>query len=905
MAAAVASHPFTPADATKRCSSAVIALTRPTGADSAAAALAAYSPSSPVAHGDVSRSIRTAASRQGSTTGSNAPSDADGASPGSGPGAGRTAVGVTPIPSVCRPGRGRANRVRAARCGPPSGGQGAGVPPSPARVPVSTYRLQLTPQFGFDAAAAAVPYLADLGVSHVYCSPWLQAAPGSTHGYDVVDHDHVNAELGGEAAHARLLAACRAAGLGIVLDVVPNHAAVSEPESQNAAWWSLLAGGPDSAAARWFDVDWQAQAGRVLVPVLGGPLADVLAAGELRLDGDRVRYYSHEVPIAPGTTVPGDLGATLAAQHYRLAFWRTAGEELNYRRFFDVTTLAGLRVEDPEVFDATHRLILEQVRSGVLDGLRIDHPDGLADPEGYLRRLADATDGIWTVVEKILEPGEDLPATWACAGTTGYDVLNRLTGLFVDPAGEEPLTRLYGELTREPTSYDEVVETCKRLVVDRVLAAEVNRLTALLVAAAPEEGDHTRRALREALVEVLVGFDVYRAYVTPGREPDAAALERVGHAAAAARAARPDLGRDIDVVAELILRGPAELVVRFQQTCGPVMAKGVEDTAFYRYHRLDALNEVGGDPGRFSVGVAGFHEACAAAQRDWPLGMTTLSTHDTKRSEDVRARLVLLSEDPRGWAGRAARLLALAEPHAVGVDRNAQYLLLQTLVGAWPLPADRAVAYLEKASREAKQRTSWTDPDSAYDEALAGLVRAVLADEGFVGVLTGYVGELDPAARTVGLAQKLIQLTMPGVPDVYQGTELRALSLVDPDNRRPVDYAERARQLGLGEKADGKLRVTTAALRLRREHPEWFGADATYAPLDAGNRALAFTRAGAVVVVAPVRALAVQRNGYGDAAVDLPPGRWTDRLGGGTWSGRVPLADLLGGTLPVALLVRD
>jgi (1->4)-alpha-D-glucan 1-alpha-D-glucosylmutase len=318
---------------------------------------------------------------------------------------------------------------------------------------VSTYRVQLRPPasgdgtghpgFGFDDAAAVVPYLADLGVTHLYCSPYLQAAPGSAHGYDVVDHGRLNGELGGAAAFDRMVAACREHGLGLVLDVVPNHMAVSEPESQNAAWWSLLREGRDSPYADWFDVDWDSadNPGRVLVPVLGAPLGEVV--DQLELLEDRIRYYDHEVPLAPGTRVDGDVLATLERQHYRLCSWRVAGEELDYRRFFDVTTLAGVRVEVPEVFDATHRIVVEQVTSGVLDGLRIDHPDGLADPGGYLDRLAAATGGAWVVVEKILEPGEHLPDDWATAGTTGYDVLNDLLGIFVDPAGEQPLTALW------------------------------------------------------------------------------------------------------------------------------------------------------------------------------------------------------------------------------------------------------------------------------------------------------------------------------------------------------------------------------------------------------------------------------------------------------------------------------
>ncbi len=768
--------------------------------------------------------------------------------------------------------------------------------PAPGRaVPVSTYRLQLTPDFGFIDAAAVVPYLSRLGISHVYCSPWLQAAPGSRHGYDVIDHSRLSAELGGREAFEQLLAACRQVGLGILLDIVPNHMAISEPESQNTAWWSLLKLGRGSAYASWFDVDWDAQDGKVLVPVLGAPLAE--AIGDVQLDGDRLRYGDHELPIAPGTLVEGDVAATLAAQHYRLGHWRVAVEELNVRRFFDVTTLAGLRVEDPAVFDATHVLVLLQLRDGEVDGLRIDHPDGLADPGGYLDRLAVASGGAYVVVEKILEPGEQLPVTWACAGTTGYDALNLVLGLFVDPAGEQPLTDLWQSLTGDRSSFAEVVARTKRQVLSEVLPAEVNRLVDVALRACGGL-DVTRRALREALVEVLASFAVYRAYLPPTGPADDVARAQIAKAVAAAKATLPSRAREIDLVAALALAElPApEFVTRFQQTCGPVMAKGVEDTAFYRYLRLSALCEVGGDPSVFGTSLEHFHQACAATQARWPLTMTTLTTHDTKRSEDVRARLVLLSQLPAAWGEAVTRWSALAARHGK-LDAATEQLVWQSLVGAWPITPDRAAAYLEKATREAKAHTSWVDPVPAYDGAVAGFVRGVLADEALTGELAAFVTQLEPAWQATALAQKLVQLTMPGVADVYQGTELWDLSLVDPDNRRPVDYAARAAELDAP--THPKLRLVRAALRLRREHPSWFGADATYTGLDAGPGAVAFCRTGRVVTVAPIRSTSA----WSDAdAVTLPPGNWADAVTGAERTGRVRLADLLE-AFPVALLI--
>ena len=801
--------------------------------------------------------------------------------------------------------------------------------PAPGRpVPVSTYRVQLRPPaadhpgFGFDAAADLVPYLADLGVTHLYCSPCLQAAPGSAHGYDVVDHTTLNRELGGQPAFDRMAAACRAAGLGIVLDVVPNHMAVSEPESQNAPWWSLLQLGPDSPYADWFDVDWDGadNPGKVLVPVLGAPLDEVVRSNDLELLEDRIRYYEHEVPIAPGTRVDGDVRATLERQHYRLCSWRVAADELNYRRFFDVTTLTGVRVEVPSVFAATHRLILDQLRDGVVDGLRIDHPDGLADPGGYLADLAAATGGAWVVVEKILEPGEALPQEWQTAGTTGYDVLNDVLGLFVDGAGEAPLTALWQSLTGSRDSYGQVVARTKRLVLAEVLSAEVNRLVEVGLRACAGTGwDVTRRGLREALVEVLACFGVYRAYLPPTGPADAAARAHVDDAVDEALALLPRRAAEIAVVRRLVLaEGPPgaaaqEFVTRFQQTCGPVMAKGVEDTAFYRYLRLSALNEVGGDPGRFGLPVADFHAANAARQRDWPLSMTTLSTHDTKRSEDVRARLVLLAQCPGEWAEAVTGWAALAQEHRspAGPDAATEQLVWQSLVGAWPLSADRAVAYVEKATREAKDRTSWTDPSPDFDAAVAAFVRGVLGDDRITAAVGAFVDGLAGAWRTTALAQKAVQLTVPGVADTYQGSELWDLSLVDPDNRRPYELELRRTLLaGLdGPPAvDGtgaaKLHVVATLLRLRRDRPELFLDASSYEGLDAGDRAVAFVRGGALVTVAPTRALTVERSGWGQDAVELPAGSWTDVLGGGSWTGTVHLADLLVG-FPVAVLLRD
>jgi (1->4)-alpha-D-glucan 1-alpha-D-glucosylmutase len=797
-------------------------------------------------------------------------------------------------------------------------------------VPTATYRLQLVPGFGFDQAAGIVDYLAALGVSHLYLSPILQAAPGSTHGYDVVDHSRLSADLGGEAAFRRLVAAARAAGLGIVVDVVPNHMALPTPASLNAPLWSVLRYGPTSPYARWFDVDWTVPDRAMLMPLLGRRIGECLEAGEISLDLSGaepvVRYFDHVLPVRPGTeSLP--LPELLDRQWYRLAYWRVAQEELNYRRFFDVDTLAAIRVELPEVFEESHLVLLGLVHEGAIDGLRIDHPDGLADPRGYLDRLEKATGGCWVVVEKILEGSERLPADWACAGTTGYDMLRQVGGLFVNPAGAEPLTEGYRAFTGDNRSFAEIVHQAKRFVVEDVLFAEVSRLVQLLADICHDDialRDHTRRGLYESLVELLVAFPVYRAYVVAGEPPPPDSVAILGEAAAVARDRLPEERHaTLELVRELALgeRGRDarldEFVVRFQQTTGPVMAKGVEDTAFYRWYRLAALNEVGGDPGHVGVLPGEFHAFCERLHRDWPFTMTTLSTHDTKRSEDVRARLGVLSEIPDEWARAVTAWRAAAaayhSPTDGWPDPVTEHLLWQTLVGAWPIESDRLVAYMEKATREAKVHTSWTSPHEEYDRAVRVFAERTAADDAVRAGIAAFVERLAPHARAVTLGQKLVQLTMPGVPDVYQGAELEFLALVDPDNRRPVDYEARRAllaQVDAGEAPEGlaaeKLLVVCRALRLRRAHPEWFGAEASYQPLATTTpHAVGFSRAGHVcVVVSRLTAVLEQRGGWaaGDA-VTLPGGSWRDELTGAVYDGGpAPLSRLLE-RLPVALLV--
>jgi (1->4)-alpha-D-glucan 1-alpha-D-glucosylmutase len=607
---------------------------------------------------------------------------------------------------------------------------------------------------------------------------------------------------------------------------------------------------------------------------------------------------------------PDRLDALLVRQNYRLAFWRTAGQETDYRRFFDVQELIALRMEDPAVFAESHELLLGLVEAGKVDGLRIDHPDGLRDPAGYLERLP--ADG-YVVVEKILEGSEPLPSGWPVAGTTGYEFLNRVLGLFVDPAGEEPLTELYGRFTGEETDFEAVARESRMQVMRETLAADLDRLTALAVAVCDRHRryrDYTRRELHNALRSLAACFPVYRTYVVPGLEPsaeDVAAMEAAG--------ARSGVDPDLLAFLQEVLLGrvpggvEADLALRFQQFTAPVMAKGVEDTAFYRYFRLAALNEVGGDPGRFGWSVPAFHSANGVAAARWPATMLSTSTHDTKRSEDVRARLAVLSEMPAAWATAVERWSALNACHGPP-DPNTEYLLYQTLVGAWPLPVDRAVAYLEKAVKEAKRQTSWVTPDEAYEATVRKFVEAVLGDESFVVEVEGFVATVAGGGRVNALAQTLLKLTCPGVPDLYQGTELEDLSLVDPDNRRPVDFEARARLLNAGPAEAPKLWLLRRALSVRRErYDAAFAPGRGYQPMWAegvhAERVVAYLRGDHVVVVVP--RLVAGLSDWGDTTLLLPPGRWTDELAGGRWwegNGAVPIAELFAG-FPVALLGRS
>ncbi|KQO03850.1 MULTISPECIES: malto-oligosyltrehalose synthase [unclassified Arthrobacter] len=764
--------------------------------------------------------------------------------------------------------------------------------------PTSTYRLQIRSEFDLHRAAALVPYLHDLGVDWVYLSPILTAEKGSGHGYDVTDPTAVDPDRGGPSALAALSGAARAAGMGVLVDIVPNHMGIETP-ADNAWWWQLLKEGRTSRMAEAFDVDWDADGGRLRVPVLGDGDGEL---DQLTVVDGELHYYDNRYPIADGTAHPGDTGAAVHdRQHYELVNWRRADSELNYRRFFGVNSLAGLRVEVPWVFQESHSEVKRWFDEGLVDGLRIDHPDGLADPKGYLDDLRALTGGAYVLVEKILEPGEKLPTDWATEGTTGYDALADVDRLFTDPAGEHALTA-----TVPVDPFHEMIHGTKRGIADGILRSEVLRLARLV----PAEAGLDAAATADAIAELLTCFPVYRSYLPGGAEYLAEAVRD-------AQVRRPDLADTIAALHPLLnpfLEGDGvwtELAQRFQQTSGMVMAKGVEDTAFYRYSRLVSLNEVGADPAIFAIDPLELHRRLLERQTEAPLAMTTLSTHDTKRSEDTRTRISVISELADEWTGVLAQLEELAP---IG-DPTFAPLLWQSLIGAWPLTRERAHAYAEKASREADLSTHWTAPDEDFERGMHAAVDAAFDDGAVSALVSAFVERIRQAGWSNSIGLKLLQLTMPGVPDVYQGTEFWDTSLVDPDNRREVDYDARRKVLTdlafgalpqLGEDAHAKLLVVTRALTLRRDRPELFTGYAAVVPSgEAADHVFGFDRGGAITLITRLPYGLDRRGGWGDTTVDLPAGSYTCALTGASVSGGTVRAADLFSTFPAALLVQE
>ena len=934
------------------------------------------------------------------------------------------------------------------------------------RVPLATYRLQLGPGLTFDDAAALLPYLERLGVSDCYTSPFFETASDASHGYDVSDHNRLRDELGGEPAFRRFAAGLRARGMGLLIDLVPNHMGIAR--NRNARWRDVLEHGPAAPSAVYFDVDWapvKAElAGKVLLPILGEHYGAVLDSGQLRLtldnDGFSVRYYDTVLPLAARswarvlghrlaelqlqlgaehpdlvelesliacfTTIPpgGEsdrqagrkkLAALLAAspavrafvddnvrifngtpgdphsfdildgllddQAYRVANWRVAGEEINYRRFFDINELAAIRMEAPEVFAKTHRLIYRLVGEGIVTGLRVDHPDGLYAPAEYFRRLQEGCaralggeggDDFYVVAEKILAPGEHLPEGWATAGTTGYEFLNLVNGIFVDRAQARALEQIYARTIRVRPPFWEVVYACKRLIMETSMASEVNMLGHRLNRISEKHRssrDFTLGSLTTALREIIAAFPVYRTYIGESTV-DQKDREYVARAVGQAKRRTPAMNESVyDWIQDvLMLKFPEwaseadrqerlDFVRRFQQITGPITAKGYEDTVLYRFNRLVSLNEVGGDPSRFGTSLAEFHAENGERLRRSPHALSATATHDTKRGEDVRACINVLSEMPAEWRARLAAWQRLNRKHHTMVDgapvpgANTEYLVYQTLVGSWPIDVARLRDYLLKAVREAKVHTSWTNPNTRYDEALVKFAEAILDPErsaAFLEDLVLFQARVAHFGALNSLGQTLVKLTAPGVPDFYQGSELWELSLVDPDNRRPVDWAERTRRLDevlaavaaapdraalahelVKDKTDGrvKLFVIHEGLAVRRAHRALFEAGA-YRPLDArgawNEHVCAFARTAsdaAAVTIIPrllarrgVDALPLGPEYWADTRLELPrelAGRYTNALTGEPVETApagdgvtLPLADVFT-AFPAALLLRE
>ena len=754
------------------------------------------------------------------------------------------------------------------------------------RLPASTYRLQVSSEFTLDDVAGIADYVQALGADWLYLSPLLQATRGSTHGYDVVDHGAVDEERGGTSALERAVAAARAQGLGVLVDIVPNHMGVADAR-QNRWWWELLRTGQFGRFAEAFDVDWALTDGRVRLPVLGDDLPTTIASGALTLTDDAVKVYESEFPLAEGTAdfvadrsaaSPADLRRVLDQQHYELVHWTREDAELNYRRFFAVSTLAAIRVEVPWVFAESHAEIARWVREGLVDGLRVDHPDGLRDPGSYLDDLAELTGHLPVWVEKILEGDEQLPAYWQTAGTTGYDALASVDRVLVDPDARVELSRLDAQLrgSSAVVNWSALIRSTKRRIADTILRSEVLRLERELPTPIPGAAD--------ALAEVLACFPVYRSYLPVG-------LKHLEEALAAARRSRPDLAGAFDALAPVLADETEPAALRFQQTSGMVMAKGVEDTAFYRYSRLASLTEVGADPAEFAIDVDEFHRRQSVRQAGFPASLTTLSTHDTKRGEDTRARIHVLAEVPVRWA----EVLREVRRRAPVNDGPFENLLWESIVGAWPLERERAHAYAEKASREAGTSTTWTSPDELFERALHAAVDAAYDDPTVRDLIDSLVDEIKHAGWSNSLSAKLLQLTGPGVPDVYQGSEFWETSLVDPDNRRPVDFAVRRRALesiDAGElpvidgEGAAKLLVASRALRARRDRPELF---TRYAPLPvvglASSHVIAFDRGGAATIATRLPLSLTRSGGWRDTRVVLPHRAVVDAITGARFEG--------------------
>lgn len=863
----------------------------------------------------------------------------------------------------------------------------------------ATYRLQLNPGFSFQDARAVLPYLRTLGISHVYLSPCLTATPGSEHGYDVSDPTSIDEELGGEEEFRGLSEAAAENGLGLLLDIVPNHMTT---HGSNSYFQDVLAHGRLSPHASKFDLYDLVKTGEpIAIGTLGGPYGDVLSRQEIgvRLEGKNlvVHYYEHTFPTSPAswdkllglrdhplcevceslrelsefpsarleqarseyahlldrakailselfsTTKeefekrlaslsedPEELDSVLRLQNFRLMWWKLEGEYVNYRRFFNIGSLIGIRMEDPEVFEWSHALIRKLVQSGHIHGLRVDHPDGLRDPTSYFEELRGVLKHGPIYVEKILDEEEKLPEAWPVSGTVGYDFLSRVNRLFMDESRSEAMTSIYAEFTGHPTNYLALVRDQKRAVLERHFRGDLLRLTTIGMQVAEESymtRDVSQLDLEHAITQTIVALPIYRTYLT-GRERSPAQVQILRDAVSLARSRvlpfTESRARAFDFVQNALLSAPTtgaqkEFVARFQQLAPAVMAKGAEDTTFYRYDRLVSCNEVGSQPSALGISAEHFHQYLSHLHQCWPENLLATSTHDTKRSEDVRARISVLSEIPELWH---TQVLAWAEQNAPAwrgrqPDRHAEYLLYQTLVGAHPLSEERAFQYVQKAAREAKIFTSWHEPNAVYEQKLQEFIAGVFDDVEFQQSLRRFCEPLIRPGRINSLSQTLVKLTAPGVPDFYQGTELWDLSLVDPDNRRPVDFGartkmlERAQRLSVDQLADEwdsglvKLWMIDRVLTIRRENSDIFGLD--YRPLIARGEklrhVLAYARGEDMVVVVPRFSMSIDED-FGETELDLPPGKYKCSFSGKEFDGVAAVGELFE-KFPVALLLNN
>ncbi len=860
---------------------------------------------------------------------------------------------------------------------------------------IATYRVQLHKGFPLSAAAEILPYLRDLGISHIYLSPCLQAAPGSTHGYDVADPTRINSELGGEVGWKKFQDAVQEAGLGVLLDIVPNHMTT---HTANPWWSDVLAHGPFSEHARTFDLfpfD-IAERWEVALCVLGEPYGRVLEQGQFSVDLEsgipRLRYFDSAWPLCPATwrpllgadapdliyaladlekirpvaapepselaryrelsnhiaesvrallrdpatrdriarncqalaAKPDELHQLIDQQFYRLAWWKLEGEIVNYRRFFNIGTLVGVRAESPRVFEAIHARIARMIAAGEIDGLRVDHPDGLRNPRAYFENLRKLLPDGPIFGEKILDSEETLPDDWPIDGTVGYEFLSKVNRLWMDEEKADALTSIYADFTGHPVNYSALVREKKLAIVQAHFVSDLERLSSLAVNIAQRRWathDLSRAQLERAIALLIISLPVYRTYLAPEqKEPSSADEKIIEDAIAAARAHAEGIESPIfDFLGALLaneLSGAMEedFIARWQQLAPAVMAKGAEDTTFYCYDRLVSCNEVGSNPALLGIAPSKFHQFCAHLQSRWPRNLLPTSTHDNKRSEDVRTRIDALTEIPEKWTAALQRWSAMNQPAWKGrePDRHSEYLLYQTLIGAWPISFDRAWGYLLKACREAKIRTTWHEPNLAYEDGLQEFVATILEDKDFVADLEAFIDPLILPGRINSLAQTLIKLTAPGTPDFYQGSELWDLSLVDPDNRRPVDFEKRRELLARcdGVPADWdcglpKLWLIRRALEVRRSHAGSFTG--AHQPISARGARLshlvAYLRGDEVLVVVPRLTLSLDGD-WGDTAMALPPGVWKNVFTETLHSGETP-APALFGAFPVALLIRE